>query len=864
MTPPPTPTCCCARSSTSSRAAGCARACTSPGSRSTPLVLSLAREPRLRCYSHIDERCAGFFALGLAKAIGPAGRGRLHVGHRRGRAAAGGDRGARGARAAARADRRPPARAARDRRRADDRPAQALRRRGEVVLRGRRARRRRPSALRWMRTLACRAYWTRARGPPRRRCTSTSRCASRSCPTSRCPRTTTGRARRRARTCAARRARRAPAPRAARRSRELARRAPRGVVVAGRDERDAGARRARGRRASPSAPAGRCSPTRCPARAAARRRSRTTTRCCATPRFAARAAPRPRAARRRPADLQAAARVARRPARRAAGRARPRGRLAGPGRGARRDSLARRPGGALAALARERARRAARARLARRAGAAPTSAPREAIAGALGDAGCREPAVAARARRAAARRGDAVRRLLDAGARRRDVLAGARRTRRACSPTAAPTASTAPSPPRSAPPPPATGPVVLLIGDVALAHDIGGLLAARAARPDADDRAARQRRRRDLRLPAGRRGATRRRALASRRTSYTRHVATPPGLDFARGGARSTALAHERAERRPRASARALERALGAARTRRIVEVRTRPRRATSRCTARVWQRRRRRRACAQPASTGSSACELDLGLGQLGRRVGVAHDADAGVAARDRRRAAARSAARRRTRRPRSRRSSRPGPAYQPRSRPSSAGISGAARGRAARRRRPASGAAAPASSIALERRGELRADRRREVLDVGDPHEHRLVGAAATHTACGRSARSMRRATIACSSRSLASAAAARRGGRRPPGRRCAASSRPARPSRRAGPRGGPAARGWRRRTRASPRPTQKHVAGRERLAQHAEHRRRVVRRAARGPATSRASTIFSSSPARIRSTARATAAS
>jgi 2-succinyl-5-enolpyruvyl-6-hydroxy-3-cyclohexene-1-carboxylate synthase len=45
-------------------------ACTSPGSRSTPLVLSLAQESRLRCHSHIDERCAGFFALGLAKASG--------------------------------------------------------------------------------------------------------------------------------------------------------------------------------------------------------------------------------------------------------------------------------------------------------------------------------------------------------------------------------------------------------------------------------------------------------------------------------------------------------------------------------------------------------------------------------------------------------------------------------------------------------------------------------------------------------------------------------------------------------------------------------------------------------------------------
>jgi 2-succinyl-5-enolpyruvyl-6-hydroxy-3-cyclohexene-1-carboxylate synthase len=47
---------------------GMRAACTSPGSRSAPLALSLAREQRLHCYSHIDERCAGFFALGLAKA----------------------------------------------------------------------------------------------------------------------------------------------------------------------------------------------------------------------------------------------------------------------------------------------------------------------------------------------------------------------------------------------------------------------------------------------------------------------------------------------------------------------------------------------------------------------------------------------------------------------------------------------------------------------------------------------------------------------------------------------------------------------------------------------------------------------------
>ena len=49
---------------------GVREACTSPGSRSSPLVLALAREERLRCFSHIDERCAGFFALGAAKRSG--------------------------------------------------------------------------------------------------------------------------------------------------------------------------------------------------------------------------------------------------------------------------------------------------------------------------------------------------------------------------------------------------------------------------------------------------------------------------------------------------------------------------------------------------------------------------------------------------------------------------------------------------------------------------------------------------------------------------------------------------------------------------------------------------------------------------
>ncbi len=49
---------------------GVRQACTSPGSRCTPIVLALAREPRIRCFSHIDERCSGFFALGAAKASG--------------------------------------------------------------------------------------------------------------------------------------------------------------------------------------------------------------------------------------------------------------------------------------------------------------------------------------------------------------------------------------------------------------------------------------------------------------------------------------------------------------------------------------------------------------------------------------------------------------------------------------------------------------------------------------------------------------------------------------------------------------------------------------------------------------------------
>ena len=49
---------------------GVAGAVTSPGSRSTPIVLPLAADGRVPTWSHIDERSGAFFALGVAKATG--------------------------------------------------------------------------------------------------------------------------------------------------------------------------------------------------------------------------------------------------------------------------------------------------------------------------------------------------------------------------------------------------------------------------------------------------------------------------------------------------------------------------------------------------------------------------------------------------------------------------------------------------------------------------------------------------------------------------------------------------------------------------------------------------------------------------
>jgi len=47
---------------------GVSHVCVSPGSRSTPLTITAARTEGLHAWSHLDERSAAFFALGLAKA----------------------------------------------------------------------------------------------------------------------------------------------------------------------------------------------------------------------------------------------------------------------------------------------------------------------------------------------------------------------------------------------------------------------------------------------------------------------------------------------------------------------------------------------------------------------------------------------------------------------------------------------------------------------------------------------------------------------------------------------------------------------------------------------------------------------------
>jgi 2-succinyl-5-enolpyruvyl-6-hydroxy-3-cyclohexene-1-carboxylate synthase len=144
---------------------GMEHACTAPGSRNTPLILSLVRNGRIRCWSHLDERCAAFFALGAAKRSGRP----VAVTCTSGTAAA---------------NLAPAVIEARHARvplivLTADRPAE-LREVGagqtidQLKLYGDSIKwffevgvdTATPESLRWIRTLACRAYWTALHGPP--------------------------------------------------------------------------------------------------------------------------------------------------------------------------------------------------------------------------------------------------------------------------------------------------------------------------------------------------------------------------------------------------------------------------------------------------------------------------------------------------------------------------------------------------------------------------------------------------------------------------------------------------------------------------------------------------------------------------
>lgn len=48
---------------------GLRHVCIAPGSRSTPLAILFRQHPAITVWTHLDERCAAFFALGIAKAL---------------------------------------------------------------------------------------------------------------------------------------------------------------------------------------------------------------------------------------------------------------------------------------------------------------------------------------------------------------------------------------------------------------------------------------------------------------------------------------------------------------------------------------------------------------------------------------------------------------------------------------------------------------------------------------------------------------------------------------------------------------------------------------------------------------------------
>ena len=261
---------------------GMRAACTSPGSRSAPLALTLAREPRLQCFSHVDERCAGFFAVGLAKASGLP----VAVTCTSGTAAA---------------ELAPAAIEAHEARvplllLTADRPPE-LRETGagqaidQLKLYGSAAKwffevgthEATVQRLRWMRTLACRAYATTLQGRPgvvhlnfalrEPLVTDEPLPGDSTARADGAPYVVHGES-------AARRC--SPQPRRACASSWAPRAAASWSPVATSAGPRARLRWAKRRQPSPQPPAGRCLPIRCPARAVALRRSRTTTHCCVT------------------------------------------------------------------------------------------------------------------------------------------------------------------------------------------------------------------------------------------------------------------------------------------------------------------------------------------------------------------------------------------------------------------------------------------------------------------------------------------------------------------------------------------------------------------------------------------------------
>ena len=293
-----------------------------------------------------------------------------------------------------------------------------------------------------------------------------------------------------------------------------------------------------------------------------------------------------------------------------------------------------------------------------------------------------------------------------------------------------------------------------VLGDLALFHDLGGLAAA-ARPPDLRLLVIDNARRRHLPLPPAGRGPGGGRVRGAAR--HARPAWTPLGPRSSSGSA-STFRRHPGE----------LDEALAG--DARMIVVRT------DREPANLASSPPRQRS-AQPASSGSSASSLSSVSCKLGGGVGVRDDPAARVEMGVRSRSSAERSATQNS--PSSAASIQPtGPAYQPRSIPSSSSISAQRRlaRLAADRRRRVQQARQLDRASAI---GELGADRRRQVLDVARPWRRRArprpgprpsAGAARARSA-GRRCRA-RRGPWGC-------AASPRRGGRRRRGRRCAGSS-------------------------------------------------------------------------------------